>query len=206
MSHVDTTGFMSEQDLVRRLKDKSPEAFEELVAHYARRLYSVSMRLLRNPQDAEDAVQETFFNVSQSIDTFREESSLYTWLYRIVTNQALAKLKQQRRRSVVPIEPYLPRFEQGKHADRILDWRQVPDSVLSSQQLSEFFETCIDELPEEFRLAYILKDIEKLPEDEVSKILGVTKSTVKNRVHRARLVIRRRVEEYFLKSVGHGTR
>lgn len=203
MPQIKSAGSMSEHELVRRLKDKSPEAFEELVTQYARRLYSVSMRLLRNPQDAEDAVQETFLNAYQSIDTFREESSLYTWLYRIVTNQALAKLKQQHRRPAISIEQYLPRFEQGQHAEMILDWHKIPDSVLSSQELSEFFEKCIDDLPEEFRLAYLLKDVEKLSEDEVSHILGVTKFAMKNRVHRARLVIRKRVEEYLLESVRH---
>lgn len=187
--------------LVKRLKLKSPEALQELVDRYARRLYFVSFRILRNAQDAEDAVQQTFLNAFQAIDNFREESSLYTWLYRIVSNQSLLKLRQRQRRQQheIPLEPYLPRFEEGQHADQILDWTQTPESNLGTQELAEFFEQCVDELPEDYRIAYILKDVEKLPEDEVCKLLGVTLPTMKNRVHRARLVIRGRIQDNFFK-------
>jgi RNA polymerase sigma-70 factor (ECF subfamily) len=188
-----------EQVLVERLKHNSTEAFEELVATYARRLYSVSMRILRNPQDAEDAVQETFLKAFQTIEDFREESSLYTWLYRIVCNQSLMKLRQQRQHPVIPIEPYLPSFERGQHSDQIQDWNRAPDFAVRSQELAEFLEKCIQELPEDYRLAYILKDVEKLSEDHVCQILGVTKPAMKNRVHSARLVIRKRIEDHFLK-------
>lgn len=101
---------------------------------------------MRNPQDTEDAVQEAFLSTFQSIGSFREASSLYTRLYRIVCNHAFLKLRQ-----------------------------------------------------EEFRIAYILKDVEKLSEDRVAEILGVSKPTMKNRVHRARLVIRKQIEEHFFK-------
>lgn len=191
-----------EQALIEGLKQKSDEAFEELVAHYARRLYYVSLRILRNPQDAEDAVQETLLNTFQSIDGFREECSLYSWLYRIVCNQSLEKLRQRQQRVVLPIEPYLPEFDYGQHKERILDWNETPDRVLHTEELSKFFEQCIDELPEDYRIAYILKDVEKLSEDQAAEIAGVNKSTIKNRVHRARLVIRKRVQDHFFKEIG----
>ncbi|MDA2927880.1 sigma-70 family RNA polymerase sigma factor [Acidobacteria bacterium AH-259-G07] len=190
---------MVEQTLVERLKQRSKAAFEELVQTYGRRLYMVSLRILRNPEDAEDAVQESFLKVFQSIDSFREESSLYTWLYRIVCNESLLKLRTGGRPQVVPIEPYLPRFEQGQHVEAIGDWSSLPDLVLQTQELREFFEECIDELPEDYRIAYILKDVEKLSEDHVCQVLRLSKATLKNRVHRARLVIRKRMEERFFK-------
>ena len=191
---------MTAPTLVQRLKKKSPEAFEELVSEYARRLYSVSLRILRNPQDAEDAVQETFLKVLQSIDSFREDSSLYTWLYHIVSNESLMKLRREGKREVVPIEPYLPKFEQGQHKEQIHDWsQQLPDQTLETQELSDFFAKCIDELPEHYRIAYILKDVEKLSEDQVCNILRISKWAMKSRVHRARLAIRERVGERFFK-------
>lgn len=190
-----------EQTLVDRLKEKSEDAFAELVSSYGRRLYHVSLGILRNPQDAEDAVQETFLNSFQAIDHFREDSSLYTWLYRIVCNQSLIKLRQRRQRNVVAVEDYLPQFEQGQHKDTILDWNEAPDRSLHAEELAEFFERCIDELPEDYRIAYILKDVEKLPEERVAEIVRVSKSTIKNRVHRARLVIRKRVQDHFFKEI-----
>lgn len=190
---------MGERKLIEHLKQKSEEAFAELVSTYAQRLYYVSLRILRNPQDAEDAVQETFLNAFQAINNFREESSLYTWLCRIVCNQSLLKLRQQRQHNVVPIEDYLPQFERGQHKDTILDWNEAPDRSLHAEELAEFFEQCIDELPEDYRIAYILKDVEKLPEERVAEIVGASRSAIKNRVHRARLVIRKRVEDQFFK-------
>lgn len=190
---------MSTQPLIESLKRKSEGAFEELVAAYGRRLYYVSLRILRNRQDAEDAVQETLLKALQSIQGFREESSLYTWLYRITCNQSLLKLRQRHR--VVSIEPYLPQFENGQHRHEVLDWEKAPDRALHAEQLSQFFEQCVDELPEDYRVAYILKDIEKLSEEQAAEVLGVTRSTLKNRVHRARLVIRKRVEDHFFKEL-----
>lgn len=188
---------MTEETLVESLKQKSSEAFEELVARYAHRLYLVSYRILRNSQDAEDAVQETFLQVFRSIHKFRKESSLFTWLHRIVTNQALEKFRKQGQFEIVPIEPYLPRFESGRLVDQMRDWRKEPNFVLQTKELELFFEKCINELPGEYRIPYILKDVEKLSEDQVCEILGLSKPIMKNRVHRARLVIRKRVEDRF---------
>ena len=188
---------MTEETLVESLKQKSSEAFEELVTRYARRLYVVSYRILRNPQDAEDAVQETFLQVFRSIHKFREESSLFTWLHRIATNQALDKLRKQGPFEVVPIEPYLPHFESGRLVDQMRDWRKEPNFILQAKELELFFEKCINELPDEYRIPYILKDVEKLSEDQVCEILGLSKPIMKNRVHGARLVIRKRVEDRF---------
>lgn len=190
---------MSDRELIAGLKQGSPEAYRELVGSYGRRLYSVGLRLLRNPQDAEDVVQETLLKAFQAIDSFREDSSLYTWLYRIACNESLMKLRARGRQQTVPIDPYLPKFEEGHHVEAIEDWSGLPDRMLESQELSEFFERCVDELPEEYRVAYVLKDVEKLSEEQVCRILKLTKPAMKNRVHRARLVIRQRIEERFLK-------
>ncbi len=187
-----------EQSFVKLLKRKSPQAFEELIQTYACRLYSVGMRVLDNSEDVEDVVQETFLKASQSIKSFREESSLYTWLCRIVINQSLMKLRQVRKHRLVPIEPYLTRFEQGQDSQPIGASTQ-PDLMLDGRELAEFFEKCIIELPQNYRSPYILKDVEKLSEDQVCEALQIPKSVMKNSVHRARLVIRKRVENYFFK-------
>lgn len=190
-----------EQSFVKRLRRKSPQAFEELIQTYACRLYSVGMRVLDNPEDTEDVVQETFLKASQSIKSFREESSLYTWLCRIMINQSLMKLRQIRKHRLVPIEPYLTRFEQDQDSQPIGASTQ-PDLMLDGRELAEFFEKCIIELPQNYRSPYILKDVEKLSEDQVCEALQIPKSVMKNSVHRARLVIRKRVENHFFKRAG----
>jgi len=187
-----------EHSFVKRLKRKSPQAFEELIQTYACRLYSVGMRILDNSEDTEDVVQETFLKASQSFKSFREESSLYTWLCRIMINESLMKLRQARKHRLVPIEPYLTRLEQGQDSQPIGASTQ-PDLMLDGRELAGFFEKCIIELPQNYRSPYILKDVEKLSEDQVCEALQIPKSVMKNSVHRARLVIRRRVENHFFK-------
>ena len=187
-----------EQRLAAGLQMGSPEAFDELVDRHARRLFSVAMRILRNAQDAEDCVQETFLKVFQSISSFRGQASLSTWLYRIATNQALTKLRKERGNPVVDVESHLPKFVLGEHLTVVRDWSQLPDLALQTKELTENLERFIAELPEHYRIPYILKDMEKLSEAEVSEALGLPKTTIKNRVHRARLVIRSRLEEHLL--------
>ncbi len=190
---------IAEADLVQQLKRRSPEAFETLVSRYGKRLLSVAVRITKNFPEAEDAVQEAMLKVVKSIDNFKEESSLYTWLYRIVANESLMRLRRKGKPEVVPIEPLLPRFEMGQHAEAIADWSELPEDEARASELRQFFEKCVDELPEDHRLPYVLKDIEKLSEDHVCQILRLSKPTMKNRVHRARLAIRKRVEQRFLK-------
>ena len=180
-----------------QVKRRSPEAFEEVVKRYSHRLYSASLRILRNPQDAEDAVQEAFLKAFQSIRSFRGESSLYTWLYRIVQNQSLAKLRQRRQGKLIPIEPWFPHLEQRNLVQRVRDRGQAPDLAIYTRQLIEFLYRCIQELPESYRSAYVLKDVEKLSEDQVCEILGISKTAMKNRVRRARIMVRKRVKERF---------
>ncbi len=190
-----------EQSFVKRLKRKSPQAFEELIQTYACRLHSVGMRVLHDPEDSEDVVQETFLKAFQSIKSFREESSLYTWMCRIMINQSVMKLRQVRKHRPVPIEPYLTRFEQGQDSQGI-GVSTRPDLMLDGRELARFFEKCIIELPQKYRSPFILKDVEKLSEDQVCEALQIPKSVMKNSVYRARLIIRQRVGDRFVKRAG----
>ncbi len=113
-----------------------------------------------------------------------------------MVNESLAKLRQRKRHPVVPIESYLPLFDQGKHVEDILDWSR-PDRSFDTKELLEFLEKCITELPVCYQLPYILKDVEKMSENQVCEILQIRKAVMKNRVHLARLVIRKRVEDHF---------
>lgn len=183
-----------ESVLVARLKRRSPRAFDELVAGHARRLQSVAMGILQNAQDAEDCVQETFLKAFQSISGFRGQASLATWLYRIATNLALSKLRKARRNPVVDWESDQSRVR-GRHPTAIQDCSQLPETALFGRELADQVQGLINQLPRNYRMPYILKDLEKLTEAEVSQTLGLSKSAVKSRVHRARVFVRSRLEE-----------
>ena len=108
------------------------------------------------------------------------------------------KLRKQKERTTVPIEPYLPEFNNGLYAESA-DWSRTPEASLDVQEMQEFFQTCINELPDDHRVSYILKDVEKLSEVKVAEILRISRQAAKNRVHRARLVIRKRMEDRFFR-------
>lgn len=183
-----------ESALVARLKRRSPEAFEELVALHARRLQSVAMGILHNAQDAEDCVQETFLKAFQSISGFRGKASLSTWLYRITTNLALSQLRKERRNRVVDMESDLPAAH-DRHPASVRDCSSIPETALLGRELADQVQKLINQLPEHYRKPYILKDLEKRTEAEVSRTLGLSKSAIKCRAHRARVFVRSRLEK-----------
>lgn len=170
------------------------------MSEYSGRLYRVSLRILEDPQDAEDAVQDTFLRVFQSIGNFRGKSSFYTWLYRIATNESLQQIRKRRGFKFLPLETDPDRPSDDPGLENRFESSERPDRLLESQELRDFLRKCIDELPEHYRGVYILKEVEKLSEKEVCRILRISRSSMKNRAHRARVLIRRQVQERFFAS------
>ena len=184
--------------LLPRLRAGDSEAFEALVRSQAPRLLAVSRRLLRNDEDAKDAVQNAFISAFRSLDSFTGASRLSTWLHRIVVNAALMQLRTGRRRPEESIEPLLPAFlEDGHHATTPLPWRESADGALQRREDREFVRACVDKLPESYRSVLILRDIEEVDGQETARLLGLTASAVKVRLHRARQALRTLLEPRF---------
>lgn len=144
-------------------------------------------------------VQEVFEKMLEHIKTFEGRSSLYTWLYRVAVNQSLMMLRHRKTHPQVSIEDVLPHYEDGVHTDVIPDWSPLPDELLATEEAHQFIQGCIQQLPEDLKTAYVLKDMEELPEEEVCAILSISKPTMKNRVHRARLVLRKKIEDHYVR-------
>ena len=172
-----------------------------MVALYADRLYNLIFKLLGNPQEAEDALQETFVSAFRNIHRFEGRSQLGTWLYRIAHNTALMRLRIKRPNTVSIDEPVT--LEDGETLPRQLyDWRDLPeDETLSSEALA-YMDAAIAELPEPLRTVFILRDIEELSTTEVGEVLNLSEPAVKSRLHRARLFLRERLSEYFRERTG----
>lgn len=184
-----------ESILIEGLKNGREEAFRQVIEMYSEKLYYVILRILRNEQDSREVLQEVLAKLVSKIGGFQKNSSLFTWLYRIAVNEAL-----MRRRGKDPEESFedlLPRYEFGYLADHTKDWSQAADRQFESEEFRNLVRKYVAELPEILRAAYVLKDLEGLSEDQVCEILQVTKPTMKNRVHRARLILRKRFEETY---------
>lgn len=167
--------------LVERCRQGDLAAFEEVYRAHAGRLYSVACRIVGNPTDAEDLLQEIFLAAHRKLDSFRGESALGTWLYRLATNLCLDHLRSRATRTsqltdVLEDEPGL--------ADA--SSRGLAERVLSRMDL----ERALARLPEGCRAAFVLHDVEGLEHREVAEVLGIAEGTSKSQVHKARLRLR----------------
>jgi RNA polymerase sigma-70 factor (ECF subfamily) len=167
--------------LVERCRRGDLAAFEELYRAHAGRLYSVACRMVGNPADAEDLLQEIFLAAHRKLDSFRGESALGTWLYRLATNLCLDHLRSRAARTnqltdALDDEPAL--------ADA--SSRGLADRTLSRMDL----ERALAQLPEGCRAAFVLHDVEGLEHREVAEVLGIAEGTSKSQVHKARLRLR----------------
>jgi RNA polymerase sigma-70 factor, ECF subfamily len=180
--------------LLAALRARTPDAAERLVATYGDRVYRLAVSITGSSQDAEEAVQDALWSVIRKIDTFRGESAFGSWIYRIVANAAYQKLRSRSsRRAEIPLDDVLPAFHENGPAAPIADWSMDLDDPSRGTELRLALTSAIAELPADHRTALQLRDVEGLSNSEVAEVLGVTVATVKSRVHRARLFVRKRL-------------
>ncbi|MFA6001388.1 MAG: sigma-70 family RNA polymerase sigma factor [Thermoleophilia bacterium] len=190
----------TDTELIERIGKSDNEALETLVSRYEGRVYNLAYRMLGNRDDAEDVLQDTFFNVIRSLGKFQSRSSFSTWLYRVATNAALTKLRQRSRRDKSESE-FLDEansVQQMAHAGiKLTDWSESPSEKLLNNEARQVMDEAIAELPEMYRVVFVLRDVEGLPAAEVAEVLGLSVAAVKSRLHRARLYLRNRLSAYF---------
>ena len=184
--------------LLVRLRAGEEAAFEELVRTYSGRLLALARRILSSPEDSRDVVQETFLAAFQSLDRFRGDAKLLTWLSRITVNHALMRLRTRRRKPESPIEDLLPQFlPDGHQARPSARWDVSVDTEVERREVFGLVRSAIDELPDNYRTVLLLRDIEELSTEEAAQMLGITANTVKVRLHRARQALRSLLEPHF---------
>ena len=167
--------------LVERCRQGDLGAFEELYRAHSGRLYSVACRMLGNTADAEDLLQEIFLAAHRKLDTFRGESALGTWLYRLATNLCLDHLRSRTGRRSQITDPL----------DDEIGLDDASSRGLAEQTVTKMdLERALARLPEGCRAAFVLHDIEGLEHREVGEVLGIAEGTSKSQVHKARLRLR----------------
>lgn len=182
----------SDETLAALAASGDGRAFELLVGRYEGRIYRLACRLT-SETDAPDVLQDTFLQAYRHLGEFRGASRFGTWLYRIATNVCLMRRRAASRRPSESLESFLPRFdESGTHADtpETLSRMSHLDERLDRERLAQRARAAIDRLPESYREAFVLRDLEELPTAEVAEALGLEPAAVRQRVHRARLKLR----------------
>lgn len=183
----------SDEALAARAAAGDDPAFEALVIRYQARIFRLAARMIGSDADAPDVVQEAFLQAYRGLGSFRGESKFSTWLYRIATNAALMHRRGRARRPVESLEEYLPRFDSdGLHCASPDEIRLAAraDELLDRERLAASAQEAIERLPDLYREAFVLRDLQELPTAEVAAVLGLEPAAVRQRVHRARLMLR----------------
>jgi RNA polymerase sigma-70 factor (ECF subfamily) len=158
-------------------------------------MLATARKFLGNEHDAQDAVQEAFASAFRALDRFNGQSMLSTWLHRIVVNAALVQLRSKRRRGEQPIEKLLPRFDRdGAWIDNPPPWTDTTETILERRDSREMVRRCIEKLPASYRTVLLLRDIEELDTEETARVMAITATTVKVRLHRARQALKTLIE------------
>lgn len=181
--------------LVERLRAHDAAALETLMERHSSRVYRVAFGITRSHSEAEEVVQDVFLTLFRKIDTFEGRAALGTWLYRVAANAALIKRRGKRVEVEVSLEDCLPTFRgdghrEGDRAMLVADWSSTPESLLLSGEAREILDQALERLPKHYRALLVLRDVEELSNEEVAEILGESVSSVKSRLHRARMALR----------------
>ena len=184
--------------LVEKLRRGDADAPDLLVETFGDRVYRLSIRITGNEQDAEEVVQDALWTAARKIDTFKGESAFGSWLYRITANTAYQKLRgRQAKKHEVPWEDLFPTFDElGQHIDPVSDWSPKAEEPALQNELRAVLSKAIDDLPEDYRTAFIMHDVEGLSNPEIAESLGISLPAVKSRVHRSRLFLRQHLSRY----------
>lgn len=170
--------------------------FARLVETYSALIYRLGLRMLDDPQDAEDVLQETFIKAFRHLGGFDGRSSLSTWLYRIATNEALMMLRRRKHPSISIDEP-LETDTEIEEPVQIVDWCCMPETELMSSEARAYMDKAVEQLQPALRAVFLLRDIEGLSTEETSQVLDLSEAAVKTRLSRARMRLRELLSGYY---------
>lgn len=174
------------------MSDSSIDTFEEAVEKYGGFVYNVALRMMANPHDAEEVAQEAFIDAFRAWERFRGESRISTWLYRITVNRSLMRLRKEKRARELT--------QTGYEDMEVVNWAQgspeTPERAALGAELRDKLGEGIRLLSPDLRAAVVLRDVEGLSNMEASEALGISISSLKARLHRGRILLRKYLEEY----------
>lgn len=192
---------LTDEELVELYVSTTDELlFEEIVNRYSNCIYATAYRITRNHHDSEEILQEVLLLLAKKIDTFRSDAKFSTWLYRVTLNTCYGRLRSESKHSKdISLDDYAPYDSYGSLGGKVKskEWSNNPYLILYKKEALEIIEKAIADLPEKYRVVLHLRDIEQLPQDEISSILGISVGAVKSRLHRARLFVRDKISDYF---------
>ena len=180
----------ADRALVEECRSGDSSAFETLVSRYKDRVYNVAYRFLGNHEDAQDVAQEVFVRAYRGLEDFKGNSKVYTWLYSITGNLARNKLRDSKRKgrnkgmSLEDLERRAPGA-----AQQLTSTDETPENAATRHETEEALQVCLEELPEHYRIVFVLRTFEQLSYEEIADAVGCPKGTVKSRLNHARKIL-----------------
>ncbi len=184
---------MEEQKLIEFAKNGDRQALAQLVKDNEQTVYNFSFKICRDRDKAEHIMQETFFSMIKSLHQFDGNSKLSTWLYRIVSNHCLMLARKDKSRSFISIDNDDDLYEDKYTAD----WSSIPNQGIENEELKKILDEAINKLSPEYRIVFLLRDVEGLSTEETAEMTELSVPAVKSRLHRARAFLRKELNEAF---------
>ena len=181
---------MTEKELIKKAAKGDQDAFAQLLETHQAKVYALTLRLVSSPEDAMDLTQETFFNAWRGLPGFHFESKFSTWLYRLATNAAIDFLRREKLRRGLNVTPLWSGDDDQQVLD-IPDRRFTPQDELERKEFQEAVARGLDQLSDEHRQVLVLRELNGLSYAEIAQVLGIEEGTVKSRISRARLALRK---------------
>jgi len=186
---------MDENELIEEARKGNRKALAEIVQRYEQTIYNFAFKICRDPEKAENIMQETFYSMVKSISQFDGNSKLSTWLYRIVANHCLMEARKQKGKSFVSLED-----DEDLYTEKnIADWSALPYKSTENKELREILDKAIQKLSPDYRIIFLLRDVEGLSTEETAEAANISVPAVKSRLHRARAFLRKEIDEAFRK-------
>lgn len=183
---------VNDEELVKRVKSGDIDAFEDIIAKYEKRVFSLIYNVLKNENEIEDVAQEVFVKVYKNIGKFQGNSSLYTWIYRITTNLCFDYIKK--RKEVIYVDEKL-QLDDSEVEFQLPSDEKLQDELYEEKELKEKLQKAISKLPDKQQMMIILRDIKGLSYEEISEVLEMKLGTVKSQINRARLKLKEILED-----------
>jgi len=195
----------NEAGLIARIVAGEKELFHELIRPYERMVYRMLFSIVKNETEAEDGAQEAVISAYRHLASFRGEAKFSTWLTTIAINEGRKRLRKAKGAAEESIEEQAEGHEGDFTPAPLTDWREIPLEALERKELREGLRTAVAELPDIYRQVFILRDLEEMNIEETARALGITTGAVKVRLHRARIMLQKRLVP-FLKTTAPARR
>jgi len=189
---TETMGNTDEAQIIASILAGNTHEFHNLIRPHERSVYAMALSMLHNEADAEDAAQEAFLKAFRNLASFRGEARFSTWLISITLNEARSRLRS-RKAAMTDSLDQPPEGQEHISPALLRDWREIPSQTLERKEVRQLLEEAITDLPFIYREIFLLRDVEELSVNESAEVLGITASSVKVRLHRARMMLQKKL-------------